>query len=120
MHHQSTENVCPATRRPCVALIRFTDEAFVARGGGAPVSWYFCFISEAEPRSSFFTDTTLADVGGGFAGGRPIGQQQLMVVDSGGVRRRKLPWCEEKKRAREGLATHSCEFDAENRAESVG
>ena len=66
-------------RRPCVALIRFTDEAFVARGGGAPVSWYFSFISEAEPRSSFFTDTTLADVGGGFAGGRPIGQQQLMA-----------------------------------------
>ena len=46
------------------------------------MSWYFSLISEAEPRSSFFTDTTLADVGGGFAGGRPIGQQQLMVVGS--------------------------------------
>ena len=60
------------------------------------MSWYFCLISEAEPRSSFFTDTTLADVGGGFAGGRPIGQQQLMLVRSSGESRRKVVLRDEK------------------------
>ena len=65
-----------------------------------------------------FTDTTLADVGGGFAGGRPIGQQQLMVCALLARAAANFPGV--KRRRSSSAPATARELEAENRAESVG